>query len=767
MAPQLPGSEPVDYGRVMGTVVTELQALVALQREVHHDFVAALDVVKNYSPSRTTARRARTGIKALAGGADASAGQTTSSSPDASSGVLRPVDPAAGQLSGPTPRTVEDARGAAFGAQIRQLGRQLGSTVSGFPPSAFPGARALHFLAGTTARASTASSPSPAGGGSGGGGVPYVPGYGFYGGQGTPYLIGHGGMPVMPGGGGGGGHGGIRPSGSGSGGHGSHLGLLGAIGSRVPVVGLAVRGVEEALSQREKNAFYQNVEGGSNAGGFGERLSEEAYRWSTPGMFTSAEARQAFKGVTKIGYNGRVESGHGPGRQQALNFVYHGKSSYGATVDESLATLQEASKSTLTPLNDLSKALKDLSDDAGKAGTNAQMARSQMMSLFAQATAANYGSGATSAASTISDTMASYGRSYADSSPAGQLTPGFGRYAAAQAGLTYGQYVSLQKTSPQQAANVRTGVGLQAIAQVLTPQMQQFIREQIAQYGGKVDESTSLQIASAFLSKFGRQIDPDVLTHQLSALSGIQFSDYDHALGWVALQMAGRTEASRANTAKPSDFTGTGLVSATQAQAWGLADPGFDAFTKSPATNKGIYPGGGKVDPVMAALAAKVGNTKQQYVTVHTSAGPQVMRLDEAMATHPNELAAGQVQFVGTRGMVKDPKTGMYGGMGLVRDSYSGQSVSQVLGGQIDTSRSWSSEAQSAPTSGTPASQVPLVAQLAATGASAAATSKVTIDLTADARKLLTVVGATGTAGAAGEAAPPANPFALNPSLSR
>lgn len=776
MSGMLSGPDPVDYGRLMGTVVTEMKALVAVQREIHNDLVAALGAVTQHSGSAVVSRRARTGLRVLASGADANAGQTTSSStPSSGPGMLRLVDPSAGRLSGPTPHTVEDARGIAFGAQMSRVW----GAISGFPPVGTRGSRGLHFLAGTTARAGTGGQGAGTGGAGGGtpqqmppgGTIPYVPGYGYYGGQGTPYTSIHGTTGGAGAAGGGYGHGGIPPSGSGGGGGSSHLGLLGTIGGQVPVVGLGVRGVEEALSQREKNSFYQNVEGGSNAAGFGERLKEETYRWSSLGVFSSAEARQAFKGVTKIGYNGKVEQGHGPGRQQALNFIYHGKDAYGATVDESLATLQKASENALTPLGDLSKALKDLSDDAGKAGVNAQMARSQMMGLFSQALSSGYGSGATAAASTISDTMASYGRSYADSSAAGQLTPQYGRYAAAQAGMTYGQLVSLQKTNPQAAANVRTGVGLQAINQVLTPAQQAWMRQQIVAYGGKVDESTSLRIASDFMRQFGKQVDPGVVNGQLSALTGISFSDYDHALGWAALQMAGNTESARAGTTMPSDLTGTGTVSAAQAWQWGLGGAQVNSVAfGGKSMQQAISPSKGQIDPVMALLQQKVKDPSQQYVTVHTASGPQVMRLDQAMASHRNEIAAGQVQFVGTQRMVRDPRTGK-SSLQWAKDSYSGQTVSQVLGGRVDTSRSWKDEAAGAEAKGIPISQVPLASQLAnqtaANASVAGASQMVTVDLSADARKLLTVMGQSGVTGAAGEAAPPLNPFAANPSLNR
>lgn len=747
-----------DVGKLMGTLINEIDALLAAERDLHADVVSALSATSAFGTGATS-RNARAGMKKLAGGADPGAGQTVVTKPP---GGARPaIDPNAGQLGAQVPRTVEEARGAA----LQNLGSLfgLGSAPTGSPTGV---SRLVSMLAGTTTPTGSGhGSGSPGGGGSGGGGggggsvggggSTYVPGYGYYGGPGLPY--GGGGL------GRGGRGGGIPPSGGGGGrggGHGGGNWLLRAVSARMPVVGVAAFGIQEQLSQRNKNAYYQNVEGGGNFAGFGERLSEEAYRWSTMGMFSSQEAREAFKGVTRIGYNGRVESGHGPGRQDALNFVYHGKSSYGATVDESLMTLQEASKTTQTSLTQLSGTLKQLSDDAGKAGVNAQMARSQMMAYYSQALSSGYGSGAVSAAGTISDTLASYGRSYADSSAAGQLTASYGRYAAAQAGMTYGQLTALQKTNPQAAANIRTGVGLQAIAQVLTPQMQQYLQQRIAASGGRVDEATSLQIASDFLSKFGRQIDPEVITGQLSALTGIQFSDYDHAIGWVAMQMAGNTEASRATNTNtgPTSYTGMGRISSAQASQWGIKLPGSGSPVAQAVSS------GGTVDPVLAAIAQKVGDPTNEFVMLQTGSGQRVMSVADAMKQFPNELASGQATFLGKHQMI----TGVHGaamGYQWAKDSMSGKSVSDVMGSQVDASRNWASEASAATTSGFAVSQVPLAQQYAA--ANAASTGQVTIGLTADARKLLTVLGQTGTAGAAGESAPPLNPFASNPSVNR
>lgn len=734
--------QDVDYGRLMGTLIKSVDALVAEERGVHNALLASLGAAKQYTGSATTARHARTGIKTLAGGADAGAGQVVISGPGSGAGPASPVDPGAGRLRSQVPRTVEEARGNAYRTRTSMIFNALAGAAG-----AGMAARSGRWSGapGGGGQFGGWSSPGPGAGGPGFGGTAYVPGYGYYGGSGTPYGMGAGGG----GQGGPGGHGGIPPSGgSGGGGHGGagHSGLMGAVASRVPGVGLAVLGTEEMLSQRNKNAYYQGVEGGSNASGFTERAKEEAYRWTTMDMFSSSESRQAFKGVTRIGYNSKA-SGGGPSRQDALDFAYHGKSSYGATVDESLMTLQEASKSPLVNLKELSGALKQLSDDAGKAGVNAQMARSQMVSLMSAAIGSGYGSGSVSAAASVQGALSSYGKSYADTSGAGQLTPGFARYAASQAGMTYGQLTSLQKTNPAAAASIRTGVGMQGAAQVLTPEMQAFLTKRINDFGGRVDESVSVQIAADFLRKFGDRVDPQVVTAQLSALTGMQFSDFDHAIGWVVNQMAGNTEAAKAKNTAPSDYTGIGKVSPTQAFSQGMWSPMDTVFGGSAAKH---VMSGGKVDPVMAALASQVSGSQQ--VIVHTASGPRAMPLTDAMAKHPNELASGQAKFTG------------------LLSKYAGKTVADVLGSKIDTSRDWSAEAAASDASGISTAQDPLSQAWGMNSRAAAAAGNsqhVTVDLSSDARKLLTVLGSSGTAGAAGEAAPPVNPFALNPSANR
>jgi hypothetical protein len=481
------------------------------------------------------------------------------------------------------------------------------------------------------------------------------------------------------------------------------------------------------------------------------------------GMFSSSEAREAFKGVTRLGYNGRTSTGLG--RQDALNFVYNGKKDYGASVDESLLTLQETSKTTQVSLSAVTDEMKKLSDTAGQFGVNAQMARSQLVGLFDQALGGGYGSGSLNAASSIQDTLTSYGRSYANVT-SNQLSPGYARYAAAQAGMTYGQLVALQKTNPQAAASVRSGAAMAGAASALTPQMQQFLSQRIKAYGGKVDESISLQIASEFLSNFARQMDPDVLRGQLSALTGMDFPDPDHAIGWVVMQMAGATEAANAAGQKSTSLSGVGTLSPSDAKARGLWSPVTSSTTTTAGSGSGVgflgastVPGtkptttkdyavgsDGRIDPVIAALQKKFPDPSKQTVYVHTASGLRAVTLAEAMTNHRNELASGTAMLA------------------------NGQSIADVLGGAVDPTRDWSSEARAVDKSGVSAvawkaAMNPLNPAGATSGM--VGTGTVTVDLSADAKRLLTVMDATGIAGAAGQAAPPSNPYAANPSLTR
>lgn len=552
----------------------------------------------------------------------------------------------------------------------------------------------------------------------------------------------------------------VAPSQAGSGGGGGGGGGMGgwvrrslptiggAIGGPVgaavgQVLALSTQAPAEVRSQRDKNAYYQSIEGGSNFGGFGERLHEEAYRWSTFGVLSSDEARRAFKGVTKLGYNSKVEGG--PGRQDALNFVYHGKTSYGASVDESLQELQVNSKNALGNLKDLSKALKDVSDSAGKAGINAQMARGEFTQLMDQAIKNGFGSSSTDVAQLEQQTKNSYGRSFEGVDVSGRLTQAHAVMAASLSGISLAQYMTggaTVKAGADQKLDTAT------VSAILKPGVEAWIKQQIATAGGNVDEGVVQQIAEEML----RQFYPDDLqalgpvVASISGNSGLA-NDPVKAAMWVVQQFNGKGAQTTAAQMSKTDAASQAKQHAANRVQSGTslmqhnrgAILRSDFGTQSTAATKAYQSWAdstGNQDLVVRNLLRDVDDDKTQ-VAVTTKSGKRVVSLADAIKNHRDELASGKAV--------------------IVSGNQAGKSVKDIVGANnVDPLRNYSKEAAATDNSGQS------YADWAKTHSSKNGTLQ--ISLTPDARRLLTVLDTTGVDGSAATASPPTSPYAQNPS---
>lgn len=626
------------------------------------------------------------------------------------------------------------------------------------------------------------------GGGSQGSGGGFPPsgyrglgGYGSYGGGGGqmgagPYGMGPQGLPPNPniyfggpnhplgpygpygpygpaGPGAGGGHGG----GGGGGGGGSSSGVMGWLGRNVPGAGLVQSVFGEVRNQRAKNEYYQNVEGGSNAGGFAERAHEEAYAFTTGGVLSSDEARTAFKGVTRLGYNGRVgdEFSQQGGRQDALDFIYHAKTSYGASVNESLKNLEVVSKNSTLSLNGLNKALKDVSDTAGKAGVNAQMARAQLMSLVQSGEQAGYGAGSIPTAQNIQMGKSSLGRSYEDIDLSGQMSQQYTYMASSNMGMTYNQYTALQTTNPLAASQARAGQNLALLSQIFTQDEINWIKDKAQALGGNLDPNSALSIVPQFLQAF-----PDhnisVIQQQLAAFGIVQTDDPQKALAYAFNLVAGNN-GDLANAQKTAQTTQPTSMANAAKQAKQDGSPFFQDINAGILNFQGqaTYDyiknakASGQRNPVIENLLRQVGNEGSAKVVVHTSSGQRVMSLDDAVKSHPQEISSGSVQFVSG-----DEK---------------GRSVADIVGqGNVSSTTDWSAEA--AKSSGRTGQSLSSWQKThkddstAGAGSGTGANGKVVVDLTDAAKQLLTIASTSGIAGANGEGAPPINSYNFNAS---
>ncbi|THA72582.1 hypothetical protein E6R60_27010 [Streptomyces sp. A0642] len=601
-----------------------------------------------------------------------------------------------------------------------------------------------------------------------------------------PYMWG------APYGGGGGGYNGpqpgpypgpiVAPSHQGGGGGGG-TGIGSWVKSSLPRVGAMVGGPwgavagtavaaatgipAEVRSQRDKNAFYQSIEGGSNFDGFAERAHEEAYRWTTFGVLSSDEARKAFKGVTKLGYNSKVEGGEG--RQDALDFIYHGKTRRGATVDESLQTLQVASKNALTNFNDLSNALNEVSDSAGKAGVNSQMARAEFTQLMDVANKSGYGSSAVGVAALEQQTKNSYGRSFQDMDVSKRLGVSHAYMASSIAGISVSEYLTSGPTAKGAADQLLDSASVRA---ALKPGVEAWIKEQISKSGGDVSEETATQIGEELIQKFYPN-DAFALAQVVGTLSGNGGLSQDpvKAATWIVQQYNGKGAGATASNMKKQDqkslektsesnrlrtdvkenlrphasggrggvVTGAlkGLDKETSGGFLGFGGDPSDAVSAYEKWHKKT----GDEDPVVYNLLNKIDGDDKSKVAITTKDGKRVVSLTEAIKNHRNELASGKAV--------------------VVEGDKAGKSVAEILGDdKVDPLRDFSKEAKASGKVGESYEEW----EKKHTTKDKKGREKLEIGLTAEARRLLTVLDSTGVNGSAATASPPLSPYPSNPS---
>ena len=502
-------------------------------------------------------------------------------------------------------------------------------------------------------------------------------------------------IPGGPGGGSGGG-----PSGGGpGGGPGTPDRILGSIPIVGGVVGAIKKGIGFWHEQSAKNDYYRNIEGGTVGNAVNERASEETYGWRlrSTGVYNQQEARQAFKGVTRLGYTNRVEDGPGTTRDEALDFISDGKKDRGQDVSEGLSQLQVVSRAANVSLTTFSTALKQVSDAAGKAGVNTNMARAQMTSLLGLGIQRGQGAGSVGVAQTITSTNVSYGRDYAANvDSTGQYSGSMNARAAALSGMTQGQYLKQQRTDPTAAAKTQDKVNqITLTAAGITQPMRDWISEQVKGIGGvdvlRNNPDYASQIGDDFLNTFLDQIpSPDAFVHTLEGLSGQNFGgNIDMAVRWLVENVGGNSQAATATreqaTNAKTDLRGKGADGQKNAGVSSSLEKFGDLTTsgrgesmlgrKFQAKAAQDYVKGarksGQRDPVIEALlqnkALRGDKGDATHVQVQAKGGPKVVTLDEAIKDFPDEVASGKVKFMD--------------------GDAAGKSVEELTGGKVATDR--------------------------------------------------------------------------------
>ena len=540
-------------------------------------------------------------------------------------------------------------------------------------------------------------------------------------------------------GGGGGGQGGSGPSGGSGGdtGGGGDEGLVGGLLSsaqKIPgvgkAVGLGLGLVDEIQSQRQKNAYYQSIEGTDNIHGFGERYNEALLGLTTMGMFAPGEASQIYKDATRLGYTDRSD-GKFQSRQGAINFAYENKSAMGMDAKESSDALAIASRTATTSFTQLSQALSQVSADAGRAGVNANLARQKMMALLDVAiTNGLNGGGAIQASSGIASYQSSKGRDFQGADFSGMLGRNMNYMVAGINGMNYNQFLALSSTDPAKAAALRQGYTDQMNSTAISPAIKALVNRLVQKAGGwELINSEPDRIEDFWPEFLNDPAVPDwnAIKGILETGSGGKFDSDISAFKYLVTWVGGNNpNTAISKKAKEAQVTSGSFKDGAErddfqndaGRSKGLGRSNSPAVESYLARSDRL----GQRDPVMESIFKQFNkedvDQTNQRVVVQTANGAREVSLQEAVEYFPGQLAAGKARFSGGK--------------------YDGKSVGGI-GVSIDPGRNSQAEGEAADKSRAN------VGNAYTSDKDSSSSTTVTIDLTDSAKSLLRVQGASPT----------------------
>lgn len=160
-------------------------------------------------------------------------------------------------------------------------------------------------------------------------------------------------------------------------------GIMGGVLDAVPelaVAGIAVDAAKqipqvigEIGNQRQANAQYQAIYGGSNMAGMGQRALGGLFGLSEMGGIGMGQAGQLFQGVSSLGLQGGT-------RQNAINLALTEFYKYGVSIQQTLDLITTAAKSGNTSLTGLAEGIDQVSKSAAQSGISGVSARTTFTS---------------------------------------------------------------------------------------------------------------------------------------------------------------------------------------------------------------------------------------------------------------------------------------------------------------------------------------------------------------------------------------------------
>jgi hypothetical protein len=479
----------------------------------------------------------------------------------------------------------------------------------------------------------------------------------------------------------------------------SHGGIMAGLRA-TPVVGevlgvgeMVNRGAEWITEQRAKNAPNQAIYGGQNfslggaigtlgdmiggktptdTSGFSQRMDEEGFvlgqRFS--GGMTEDQARQAFSGVSQLGYAGDQ-------RSNALSFVSDNYKQMGMDISQSIQLVQTSAQYGNQALADLSQSLQQVTKAAAATGQSADVLRQNFSTSYSTALSSGMGAGSAGLAQAMTMSTIGTSRDLAGVSYNNMVSnPVIAQRIAATGNMTLGQMESQVSQGNIQAF---TKPAQSIINQTLTGSMDQNVRnllsKQVNSSGGYKNVAQSPGSQYSIAQQLMASPDWNVMSAKAAlgtlGISTSSLSDAQVAEYYVSTLTSGGLGAqanSQGATLKPmtnqSSAAAAGGLLGQLAVKQARNGPGlFDDVTKlwggDTATHNAVnlnnvinaYKDYGKKynvsNPAIEAAVSTLGTDTSTQIRVHTTSGDQVVSMSDAIKYYSDQLSDGSAYVVG------------------------------------------------------------------------------------------------------------------------
>lgn len=303
---------------------------------------------------------------------------------------------------------------------------------------------------------------------------------------------------------------------------GTMAGIAGVVGTPVAID----KGLQFIQSQRQENAQYQGIYGGSNISGIGQRFRSETFRMGQLGTLSDSQAGEAFMGASQTGLKGGA-------RDNATNFIVNEYKKIGMSIKQGVEAVTIAAQTGNSALTGMADALDGVTKAAKNAGVNANVARQNFLKIYQDVAQSIPGNQAVGIAGGLASAQANMGRQMQNADLSGFNKPMTQRLMAAQSGLSYNQY--LGKASGPGGSQFVAGNEDKVVLNFLKNNgvlekfmpFAQMVAKAASDRNGQPNDDDYNTAAQAALDS-GQIPDANGLTQGISALIGISFgSDYE------------------------------------------------------------------------------------------------------------------------------------------------------------------------------------------------------------------------------------------------